>query len=108
MNVPADFPLNYMAAQHELTCGTPDAPCRTIQFIVDQLVPLGGGGSIKVAAGTWHTLAVKMVGDQIDCSLDGKKYLDAKDDAIAKPGKIGLWTKADSVIEFDDLTFEGR
>jgi len=38
-----------------LTCGTPDAPCRTLQFVVD-LIPSGGSGTLKVAAGTYSDL----------------------------------------------------
>src|SRR5262249_42617303 len=32
--------------------------------------------AVKVKAGEWHTLKVRMVGDHIECSLDGKKHLD--------------------------------
>lgn len=41
-------------------------------------------------------------------SLDGHKVLDARDGTLKDGGKVGLWTKADSVIEFDDFTVEGR
>jgi len=33
--------------------------------------------------------------------------LDANYDTFKDAGRVGLWTKADSVIEFDDLTVEG-
>jgi hypothetical protein len=33
----------------------------------------------------------------------GPSILDAKDGAFAEAGKVGVWTKADSVTEFDDL-----
>jgi hypothetical protein len=56
---------------------------------------------VKVAAGEWHTLSVRMVGDRIECFLDGKKYLDVTDDTFARPGKVGLWTKADARTSFD-------
>jgi hypothetical protein len=36
--------------------------------------------------------------------LDGKPYLQATDSTFAQPGKIGLWTKADAVTHFDELT----
>jgi hypothetical protein len=58
---------------------------------------------VKVPKGEWHTLKIKMVGDHIECFLDGKKYLDAKDDAFTKAGKVGLWTKADAQTYFDDF-----
>jgi hypothetical protein len=44
-------------------CGTPDAPCRTIQFVVDELIPQDGAATIKVAAGTYDDLAVCPTGN---------------------------------------------
>ena len=58
---------------------------------------------VKAPAGEWHTLSVKMVGDKIECFVDGKKYLDAKDDTFPKAGKVGLWTKADAQTSFDSF-----
>jgi 3-keto-disaccharide hydrolase len=58
---------------------------------------------IKIPTGTWHTLAVKHVGDKVECFLDGKKQLDATDSMIQKPGKVGLWTKADAQTHFDNF-----
>ncbi len=43
-------------------CGTNDAPCRTIQFVVDNLIPLDGAGTIKVAAGTYDDVAACQAG----------------------------------------------
>jgi hypothetical protein len=48
------------------------------------------------------------VGDHFTVWYDGNKVLDAKDDTFKDPGKVGLWTKADSVIEFDNFTVEGH
>jgi hypothetical protein len=59
--------------------------------------------AVKVKEGEWHTLKIKMVGDHIECFLDGKKHLDVKDDAITKSGKVGLWTKADAQTSFDEF-----
>jgi len=56
---------------------------------------------LKVPAGEWHDLKIKMKGDRIECFLDGKKELDTKDGTFADAGKIGLWTKADAVTSFD-------
>ncbi len=44
-----------------------------------------------------------MAGDHIECSLDGKKHLDVKDDTFTRPGTVGLWTKADAHTRFDTL-----
>jgi len=43
-------------------------------------------------------------GDHFQVFFDGKKIIDAQDATFADAGKYGLWTKADSVIYFDDLT----
>jgi len=45
-----------------------------------------------------------MVGDHIQVFYDGKKVIDAHDSTFANAGKFGVWTKADSIIQFDDLT----
>ncbi len=57
---------------------------------------------IRAPAGKWHTIRVSMRGDEMVCSVNGKK-LSVRDRAIDKPGKIGLWTKADAVTSFDNL-----
>src|SRR5260370_11725671 len=64
--------------------------------------------SIKVAKNTWHTLKLEATGDHFVVWYDGNKVLDAKDETFKDAGKVGLWTKADSFIEFDDLTIEGH
>ena len=61
------------------------------------------GANVKVATGQWHTLRVVAIGDHIVCYYDGKPLIDAHEKTYAT-GKVGLWTKADSVIAFDDLT----
>jgi hypothetical protein len=58
---------------------------------------------VKVKAGEWHSLKIKQVGEHIECFLDGKEYLDVKDDAITKAGKVGVWTKADAQTHFDQF-----
>jgi hypothetical protein len=64
--------------------------------------------SVKVAKNTWHTLKVEAAGNHFVVTYDGQKVLDATDDTFKEGGKVGLWTKADSVIQFDDLAVEGR
>jgi hypothetical protein len=34
---------------------------------------------------------------------NGKKLYEVKDETFKEAGKVGVWTKADSVIYFDDL-----
>jgi len=58
------------------------------------------------ALGQWHTLRVVAVGDHIQAWLDGTLYLDHRD-ARFRSGRVGLWTKADSITAFDDLVVRG-
>ena len=64
--------------------------------------------SIKVAKHAWHTLKLEATGNHFVVWFDGTKVLDATDDTFKDAGKVGLWTKADSVIQFDDFSIEGR
>jgi hypothetical protein len=59
---------------------------------------------VSVAPG-WHELGCTMRGDSIQCSLDGRVLLRARDTAFAGAGRVGLWTKADAKTRFDDLSF---
>jgi hypothetical protein len=59
--------------------------------------------SVKVASNGWHTLKMDARGDHFIVWFDGAKVLDARDNTF-QSGQVGLWTKADSVIEFDDFT----
>jgi Domain of Unknown Function (DUF1080) len=56
--------------------------------------------------GQWHTLRAVVVGDHVQGWLNGALLLDYRD-ARFKAGRIGLWTKADSITAFDDLTIRG-
>jgi hypothetical protein len=58
------------------------------------------------ALGQWHALRVVAIGEQIQAYLDGKLYLDHRDSRFVT-GSVGLWTKADSITAFDDLTIRG-
>ena len=62
------------------------------------------GWNGKVTSGEWHDLRVDAKGDHFEVSYDGKKVIDATDKSFPDAGKIGLWTKADSVTYFDNLT----
>ena len=57
----------------------------------------------KVASSVWHKLRVQARGDHVEVYFDEKKVIDATDSTFRDAGKVGVWTKADSVIQFDDL-----
>lgn len=64
------------------------------------------GANFRVPSNTWHEISVEARGNEFKCYYDGQLKITTKDDTFKDPGKIGLWTKADSVIYFDDLTVE--
>jgi hypothetical protein len=74
---------------------------RVYKVIAGKRIQLETKEELKVPVNEWHDLKIKMVGDRIECFLDGKKELDVKDDAIQKAGRVGLWTKADAQTHFD-------
>jgi hypothetical protein len=51
----------------------------------------------------WHDLKVRINGTRVSAYLDGKPYLEH---VLSEPvsGRIGLWSKADSHVYFDDYT----
>jgi Domain of Unknown Function (DUF1080) len=58
------------------------------------------------ALGQWHTIRVVAIRNQIQGWLNGKLLLDHRDGRFAS-GRVGVWTKADSVTAFDDLVIRG-
>ncbi len=59
-------------------------------------------GGAKVVAGQWQELRLEIVGDRLRGSLNGQLVVEATDSTY-KAGRVGLWTKADSVTCFDDV-----
>lgn len=57
--------------------------------------------------GKFHTMRIVAVGEHIQAYLDGKLLLDHHDKSFQK-GYAGLWTKADSVTEFDNFKVAGN
>jgi len=69
-----------------------------------------GGYGVKetVASGQWHTLRVEFAGNLFKAYYDGKHLFDVQDNTFTEAGKVGVWTKADSVTEFDNFTYAGK
>ncbi|PYJ31574.1 MAG: hypothetical protein DME88_14340 [Verrucomicrobia bacterium] len=64
--------------------------------------------NIKVASSAWHTLRVDFSGNRFTVTFDGKKAIEWDDDTFKNAGKVGVWTKADSITEFDDFTYASK
>ncbi len=63
---------------------------------------------MKVFSNQWHTLRVDFQDNHFIITCDGQKAIEWDDDTFKQGGPVGVWTKADSVILFDDFTFEGK
>ena len=61
------------------------------------------GKKTPVPSGAWSTLGVHVKGNRFEVSLNGATLYAVEDATFPDAGKIGLWTKADSVVRFDDL-----
>jgi hypothetical protein len=68
----------------------------------------GYGVEAKVAPGVWHTLRVEFAGARFRVLLDGHNLFEVEDATFTAAGRVGLWTKADSVTVFDDFTYGRR
>jgi hypothetical protein len=65
----------------------------------------GYGANTAVPSGTWHTLRVDFKASRFSVSFNGKQLFEVEDATFTDAGKIGLWTKADSVTLFDEVTY---
>ncbi len=59
--------------------------------------------NVIVSPYTWHELRVTFANENYTALIDGELILGGKDKSFKDPGQVGLWTKSDSVIAFDDL-----
>src|SRR5712672_2479822 len=65
----------------------------------------GYGIDVPVPANTWHSLRIDFSGSRFRVSFNGKQLFEVEDSTFADAGKVGLWTKADSVMLFDQVTY---
>jgi hypothetical protein len=61
-----------------------------------------------VPAQQWSLLKVAFRGSRFTVSFDGEKLYEVEDSTFAAPGKVGFWTKADSVTYFDGLEIKSE
>jgi glycosyl hydrolase family 59 (putative galactocerebrosidase) len=61
------------------------------------------GANLKVSPNEWHALGLKAEGESFTVTFDGKELYRATDKSITAAGRVGLWTKADSVTRFDRI-----
>ena len=64
--------------------------------------------NMKVAPNQWHAFRVDFQGNHFTVTLDGKRAIEWDDGTFKDTGKVGVWTKADSVTLFDDFTYGAK
>jgi len=64
------------------------------------------GKDLGIPRGRWQTLGLGIQGDRLEVKLNGEVLFAARDQTFKDAGKVGLWTKADSVTYFDGLRIE--
>jgi hypothetical protein len=62
---------------------------------------------VKVPSGQWQELRLTARANRFEVFLDGKSLYGVTDSTFSAPGRVALWTKADSVTYFDDLRIDG-
>ena len=60
----------------------------------------------RVPTGVWNTLRVTFKGSLFTVYINGDKIFAVDDKTYSDAGKVGLWTKSDSVIYFDNFSFK--
>ena len=76
-------------------------------------LPLKGSGKTygkktEVPKNTWSQLGVSARGPLFTVSINGQGLYQVEDTTFTAAGKVGVWTKADSVTYFDDFTVVAR
>jgi hypothetical protein len=61
------------------------------------------GADLKVSAQARHSLGLKAEDNRFTVTFDGRELYTASDDTMPGPGRVALWTKADSVTRFDRI-----
>ena len=64
------------------------------------------GKKVAVQGGAWSVLRLQARGSHFAVWLNGEHLFDVDDETFSEAGKVGLWTKADSVTAFDDFSIK--
>jgi PDZ domain len=64
----------------------------------------GGAVDVQLDGKAWHTLEFRVDGPRVTATLDGTISVSSYDTYFPH-GRVGLWTKSDSITDFDDVEF---
>jgi hypothetical protein len=90
---------NYLVARLDIS----ERNIRLYRFVRGNRIQFGVEEDLDVQLGKWYTLRVEHKGREIKVYLDDDVVIVERDRHFTRPGRIGLWTKSDSVVYFDDL-----
>jgi hypothetical protein len=79
---------------------------RVYKVVAGTRTQLGRKDGLKIKAGEWHKLKVKVKGNKMEGYLDGEKMWEITDETYKEAGKVGLWSKADAQTHFDEFRAE--
>jgi hypothetical protein len=65
----------------------------------------GYGINAPVPAGRWHTLRIEFAGSRFKVIFNGQALYEVEDRTFSEAGQVGLWTKADSVTMFANVSY---
>ncbi|MGH8611269.1 MAG: hypothetical protein ACREYF_04245 [Gammaproteobacteria bacterium] len=66
---------------------------------------VGYGVDVHVPKDKWSTLHVEFKDNLFPVFFNGRKLFEVEDETFSDAGAVGVWTKADSVILFDDFRY---
>jgi hypothetical protein len=76
---------------------------RLYRVVDGHRVSFGGEDRKRLETNQWYTLRIEHRRGLVKVYLDDEMLFDERDRHFTRGGKIGLWTKGDSVAYFDDL-----
>jgi hypothetical protein len=65
----------------------------------------GYGTDIPVPPNQWQSLRVDFEGNRFKVLYNGRQLFEVEDSTFTEGGRVGLWTKADSVTLFDEIAY---
>jgi hypothetical protein len=93
-------PETYLVARLDVT----ENNFRLFRFWGGNRAQIGVKEDLNLKTGQWYTLRVEHRGKEIKVYLDGDIMFIVHDKHFRHPGRFGLWTKAHSVMYFDEFT----
>jgi hypothetical protein len=97
-------PNNYYLARANAT----DKNVQVFKVVNGHRMPLMAGVRHDISPNEWSTLKVWARGNRFQIYIDHRRVLQGQDSTFTGPGKVGLWTVADSVTYFDDFRISPR